>query len=446
MPKSRGLPPVVAILTMLIAGILSQSCAPVRVVISPGEDYVFPVVEGERLSVMERKEIESAWRDVLRGSVSSAEKRFLRLLRGAPSCASVETGLAFARLRGQRLEAAERTFGSVIARHPRHVPALIGAASTAVRLNRSEQALDLYRRALEIERDESTQNSRLIRKRLSEVKMRITERRVAAAQEAVTSGDTRRAREEYEAALAAAPELVEVRVTLADLMASDGDLQDAVIVLAAAPEADQAILLRMGELHSQLGEHESALLAFRRALERDRQNADVQRRVAAARNALELDRQPEEYRRIQEAPHITRADLAALVSVKITALARQEAGQPAVATDISGSWAKDHVIRALSYGILGVYPNHSFQPAAVVRRAEMARAVTRVLDLFDWPSQPAPVISDMSTNNLYHRDASRAVAAGLLDLTRTGAFEPWRPVSGRDAMAVIEALARLVGP
>jgi tetratricopeptide (TPR) repeat protein len=217
-------------------------------------------------------------------------------------------------------------------------------------------------------------------------------------------------------------------------------------ILGETPENDRNVLQRLGELQSQLGNHEGAILAFQRALELDRQNANIQRQLTAAQRALELDRMPEEYRRIQDAQHITRADLAALISVKITALARHETGQPSVATDISGSWAKDHVIRVLSFGILNVYPNHTFQPAATVRRAEMARAVTRMLDLFDWPSQPAPVISDMSPSNLYHRDASRAVAAGLLDLTRSGAFEPWRPVSGQDAVAVIEALARLVGP
>ncbi len=33
-----------------------------------------------------------------------------------------------------------------------------------------------------------------------------------------------------------------------------------------------------------------------------------------------------------------------------------------------------------------------------------------------------------------------------MDLTPTGAFEPWRPVSGPEAISVVDALARLVGP
>jgi hypothetical protein len=47
---------------------------------------------------------------------------------------------------------------------------------------------------------------------------------------------------------------------------------------------------------------------------------------------------------------------------------------------------------------------------------------------------------------VYYYPATRVVAAGLMDLTPAGSFEAWRPVSGPEAVAVIEALVRLVGP
>ena len=39
-----------------------------------------------------------------------------------------------------------------------------------------------------------------------------------------------------------------------------------------------------------------------------------------------------------------------------------------------------------------------------------------------------------------------SLGAGLMTLGPTGVFEPWRAVSGREALAVIDSLARLVGP
>jgi hypothetical protein len=62
------------------------------------------------------------------------------------------------------------------------------------------------------------------------------------------------------------------------------------------------------------------------------------------------------------------------------------------------------------------------------------------------PRGADPVLKDMSANNLFHEAAARVVAAGLMDTTPAGAFEPWRPVSGPEAVDVIENLVRLVGP
>jgi hypothetical protein len=39
----------------------------------------------------------------------------------------------------------------------------------------------------------------------------------------------------------------------------------------------------------------------------------------------------------------------------------------------------------------------------------------------------------------------RALGAGLMSLGASGGFEPWRAVSGREAVDVVDALARLSG-
>jgi hypothetical protein len=121
-------------------------------------------------------------------------------------------------------------------------------------------------------------------------------------------------------------------------------------------------------------------------------------------------------------------------------------GEPEVAVDISGSWAREHIIKVLTYRVMDVYPNHTFQPGAMVRRGDLAQSVGAVLNLLNWPAGAAPTFTDMSRSHLFHEGASRAVAAGLMDVTGSGAFEAWRPVTGREAIDVVEALVRLVGP
>ncbi len=375
------------------------------------------------------------------GRSREAEGIYRKVLASHPGLIEGEAGLAYARLREGQFRESAAGFLSVLARRPDDFPALIGAASAALRLGDPEGALRLYHEAQVVRPEDA-----IVRRRLPEVKLQVTERRVTAARGAVAAGNGDKAVDEYRAALEAAPELSALRLELAELLVTRGDSAGAVAVLGQDPVGDRQVLLRLGELLSEQRNYAGALEAYRRILGRDPKDSEAQRRALETRGALDLSTMPEEFQRIPAAPRITRADLAALVSVRVTALVRARSTEPEVAVDIAGSWARDHILKALSFDILPVYPNHTFQPGATVRRGDLARAVARVLDLLRWPAAPAPSIGDMTRNNVLYESAGRAVSAGLMDLTAAGAFEPWRPVSGREALDVIEALARLVGP
>ncbi len=418
------------------------ACAPaVRPRFPEGEDYVFPVGGAGELRGDEARALSDAWKDVIAGQATSAEKEFQKLLARHPGLVPAETGVGFARLRGGRYELAGRAFDSALGRRPDYLPALVGAGSAALRRGDPDVALAFYRRAQAVDPKDAT-----VLKRLAEVKLLVTERRVGAARAALQGGDAQRAVAEYQSALDAAPELGGLRIDLANLLLDREDAAGAVAVLEADPAHDRQVLLRLGEVEAGRGNYGKALEAYRRILVRDSRDAEALRRALEARQALELQQMPEEYRRIFSASRISRADLAALLAVKVTALARVVPGEPQVAVDISGSWARDHILKILGLDLMEVYPNHTFQPGAMVRRGDLARAVARTLDLVKWPASQPPVLTDMSPNNLFHDAAARTVAAGLMDLTPEGSFEPWRPISGQDAAAVIENLVRLIGP
>lgn len=427
---------------MAAAALSGCATAPSRVTgPSEADDYVFPGVAPGELSPGETKDFERAWRDVRAGQAAQAEKRFRALLAKHPGSVRLETGLAYALLREGRAPDAARTFASVLGRSADYVPALVGAAATAARAGQGDEALPHLRRASTLEPGNDT-----VRRRLAEVRLQVTERRVAAARAARAAGTPDIAIAEYRRALEAAPEVAEVRLALADLLVERGQTTEAVAVLQADPEEDRPVLLRLGELLTGQREYGRALEAYRRVLALDARDEEALRHSREVREALELLQMPEEYRRLPSAPTITRADLAALVMSKVTLLSRLPAGAAQVAIDISGSWARDQIIRALALDILDVYPNHTFQPAAVVRRGDLAEAVSRVLDLAKVPPGTLANPTDMSAANLSHEAVARVVGAGLMDLTETGAFEAWRPVTGQEAVDVLEGVVRLVGP
>jgi tetratricopeptide (TPR) repeat protein len=405
------------------------------------EEYAFPSSAPGELNAKETARLEKAWVAMRSGDVARAERELQGMLRDRPGLVPAETALGYTRLRAGRLDEAQRAFESVLSRREEYVPALVGAASAARRAGRGDQALDLLRRA-----ETAAPQDAAIRKRLAEVRLQLTEQRLAQGREARAAGDRAGAERIYRAAIEDAPEVAGLRLELADLLSGQGDRAGAVAVLQADPTEDRQVLLRLAELQTAGQEFGPALETYRRLLARDPRDEEALRRSADVREQLELAQMPEEYRRIASAPQITRADLAALLSVKVSALSRVPPGTPPVAIDISGSWAREHILKALAYDAMTVYPNHTFQPGAMVRRGDVARVVQRVLDLVNHPPGPAPVITDMSRGNLNYYPAARAVAAGLMELTPAGAFEAWRPVSGADATHILDALVRLIGP
>jgi len=406
-----------------------------------GVDLVYPSFPAGALDRADARQLEKAWAAVRSGDGKGAERQYRALLKRRPGFGAAQTGLGYALLRDGRYPEAGAAFDEALQRDPRYVPALVGAAAAARKRGDAVRALGLYRRA-----QAASPKDPVVLRRLPEVRLQATEGWIHEGRLAAAAGDANRAVELFRRALEQAPEIADLRVETAELLIAQGDLTGALELLEADPLRSRQVQLRLGRLLSQRGEHQRALEAYRVLLERDPGDAEARREADAARKAYELARMPPEYQRIEVSARLSRADLAALLATKLSALSRLSPGEPEVATDIARSWARPFILRILALALMDVYPNHTFQPAATVRRGDLADAVGRVLDRLGWPVGPAPVLRDMSSAHLFHRGATRAVAAGLMDVTAQGAFEPWRPVSGKDAVAVVEALARLVGP
>jgi tetratricopeptide (TPR) repeat protein len=427
---------------MAASAVLAGSCAPrVAPRLPEGEDYLFPSPTAGELSKEEARGLQSAWSRIMAGEAPAAGRELERILARHPGLVPVETGLAYARLRAGRLDEAAGLFESILSRRAAYLPALVGAGSTAFRKGDADDALRLYRRGQSVAPDDP-----LVRKRLAQLKVQVTERRMAQAQAAEATGDMEEAAREYRAALDAAPEVASVRLALGDLLSRQGDAAGAVAVLAEDPTGDRQVALRLGRVLLDQQDYARSLEVFGRLVGRDPADEEARGGERAARDGLELLTMPEDYRRIPEAARITRADLAALLAVKITALRRVDAGEPRVAVDIGGSWAREHIATVLAAGVMDAYPNHTFQPAATVRRVDLARAASRVLDGMHWPRAGAAAPTDMPRTHLDYDAVARTLGAGLMTLGPGGVFEPWRPVTGHEAIDVVDALTRLAGP
>ncbi len=425
---------------VLVLALFLPACGPrVTTPQVDDSDYVFPEIRRGEMSSREEKTLHQAWNDILAGQTARAEQAVGKLATSRPDLAPARVVLGFAALRANRLKDSAAIFSSVISAQPNDVAALVGLASVKRKQGLLDQALPLYLKAERLRPKDAA-----LSRRASEVKLAVAEAAIAQAGALSAEGKKAEAIVMLQRAIEVAPELSPVRLELADLLVESGRRTEALSVLGAAQDADRNIAIRIASIRFEDGDLDGAEMALRRGLREvaeDAEGAALLARIKDRRASLAL---PEPLRAIGDAPRITRAELAALVVERVEALkSRPPAARNEVASDLSRTWARPQVLRALELGLMDVYPNHTFQPSGVVRRGELAVVAARVLDLVGWGRSNGAAPKDMSPSHLQYSSVVRVVGAGVMQNAASGAFEPWRIVTGAEAKAVVEALTRL---
>jgi hypothetical protein len=174
--------------------------------------------------------------------------------------------------------------------------------------------------------------------------------------------------------------------------------------------------------------------------------------LARVRDRVALLKLPPQYAAIPTAAQATRADVAALLGVRLEALVARASQRQVVITDVRGHWAQSWIEAVVRASVMDTLPNYQFDPNGAVRRGDLARTVSRVLSLLG-ALRPAAAakwekaqiaVSDVPPAHLSYPAVSVAVASGVMPLDN-GAFGLLRPVTGSEALAVVgrlEALTR----
>lgn len=171
------------------------------------------------------------------------------------------------------------------------------------------------------------------------------------------------------------------------------------------------------------------------------------------RRSRPVRRLPPEYRQIESRSAVTRAELAALLSVRLDAvLERAARNQIVITTDTRDHWADSWIQTAARAGVMKVDARHEFQPEQLLRRRELAEAVAAILALAvednaslerRWETRPR-YFADLDPTHVSYQAATTVVSAGLLKIGRGGLFRPTAPVRGSEAVDVVRRLERLI--
>ena len=438
----------------LVLVLIAAACAPRRVPVPAVTTAKFPAfMRPEVPAVLAAGEAallhDRAWRFLQAGDLRNAERELSAALKAAPAFYPAEAAFGYLALAQTDAVAALARFDRALEGRADYVSALVGRAQTLLALDRGPEAIAAFEAALAV-----SPGLVDLRRRVEVLRFREAERGLAVAREAARAGRREEAVRAYTAAIAGSPDSAFLYRELAAGERGAGDADRALAHFRRAAEldpGDAGSLAQIAELLEARGDVDGALAAYGASLA-----IEVSPSVEEKRDALEARRElaklPPSYRAIAATPEITRGDLAALVGVRLGPLLQTAPVRDAsVITDVRTHWAERWIMAVARAGVMEPYENHTFQPGAVLRRSDLARAIRLLLALAAPPAllkqwQSAPVqLSDLAPGHLAFHAASLAVASGVMAPDRDGRFQPSQSVTGREAVEATQRLAVIAG-
>ena len=442
-------------LAVLLAFLLAAAaCAPKAApVTAPGApkcpEFVYPAVPSTAAAGLAQQQ-EVAWRLLQAGDASAAERGFTAVLKRAPDTYAAEAGLGYAALARKDHKEALAHFDRALAGNPGYAPALAGRGQTYLAMNQPQQALASF--DLAVAADPTLTG---IRSTADVLRFQGLQGGVAAARKAAEAGKLEEARTAYLAAIAATPDSPFLYRELSAVERRDNRLDDALQHAQKALElepTDPRNHVVVADVLEAQGRFAPAAETLATALTLE-PNETLARRAEGLRERAARAALPEEFKSIDRATTITRAQLAALIGVELDALVKRAPGRSGVVmSDIRNSWAQPWILAVTRAGFMDAFPNHTFQPNSHVTRGDLAQAVSRVLntiaasrpkDAAAWRSA-RPKLNDVPPGHLSYPSVSIAVAAGVLP-AEGGYFHLSRLVTGPEALAAIGKLEDLAG-
>lgn len=449
---------------LVLAGSLmpAAGCATKTATVGPAPsapafpDFVYPATPASLAATPAARTHDAAWQRLQAGDARAAERTFAAALKEAPSFYPSEAGLGYVAFSRKDYKAAVQHFDRALAADPAYAPALVGRGEALLTLGQRDQALASFEAAVAADPERSS-----LRGRIEALRFRGLQDDVAAARKAAEAGTLADAHAAYERTIAASPDSAFLYRELAEVERREGTLEAALghaQKAAALNPAEPRNFVLIAELYEATGDFLKAIDAYGAAVAIE-PSPVVDARIDALRQKAAFAALPAEYQSIGTSPTVTRAQLAALFGVRLDELLKGAPRRNAVVlTDTRDNWASPWIQSVSRAGVMDPFPNHTFQPESVVRRGDLALAVTRALSLIatgggsaedprlaaSW-SNSRRQFPDLSPGHLSYPAASAAVDAGVMQTADDGSFQLQRPATGAEALAAVRKLEELSG-
>jgi tetratricopeptide (TPR) repeat protein len=443
-----------ALALLLVVGACAPKSVPVPVVSAPKfPDFIEPTVPSALAGTAAADRQARGWRFLQAGDFKNAERELSAALKIGPDFYPAETALGYVEFARHDAKAALGHFDRALAQEGADLSALVGRGEALLALGREADALVALDAALAVD-----PRLMAVVQRVEVLRFRGQQNDLNQARQAARDGRLDEAIAVYTRAIAASPDSAILYRELGTIEGQQGNTERALEHLrraVALEPSDARSLVQIGDLLEGQRDFEGAAKVWAEALAVE-PNPAVEIKLANMRARAELARLPDEYRAIVGSAQITRADLAALVGVRLAPLLRETGRRDAVViTDIRNNWAANWIMAAAQARVMEPFANHEFQPRTAVRRIDLAQVVDRLLAKIGEasPGHPANTwrsargsFADLAASHVAYRAASAAVASSVMTTDASGNFFPTRPVSGPEADDVIGRIEMMARP
>ena len=385
-----------------------------------------------------------AWMAIRTGDTLATEAGLASLPASDANGAGAYTVRGFVALARGDAAAARTHFQQALAVRGEYGPAMYGLGFLSEAERNRTAALDWYRQAVAADATLSQASVRLQVLELEEAQALIAQGQMAEAR-----GESDAALAAYRAAVDLAPAVVEPYLRIAEILRMAGDSERVVETLRTARNRggeSRAVLERLGDALQRIEAYAEAYDVFQALEDVAPGDPVVRARVASARELYFTTSLPEQYRRLEENPTVARADLAALLAIRLPNLSDRvaEPRSGVIMTDIDESWAEEYIRQVVEWGVMQPFQNHAFLPGLEVKRQLFAEVVYRVLELLDaTDNAPRADLGDVSSEHYFYDEIRVVVGYGILELGRRDAFGILDAVTGEEAVDAVQRLVRI---
>ena len=442
------------VVALVALAIVTAACASRTVPLPPTNlahpEFLYPLIPASMQKTFAAEHVDLGWRYLQIDDLRDADREFAAALKSDAKMYPAQTGHGYVALARRDFDRAVTAFDAALGAAQTYVPALVGRGQALLALRRESEALASFDAALKA--DPSLGD---VRQRAEVLRFRGLQDVIEAARAAAKDGRNQDARLAYERAIAASPESAFLYRELAAVERRAGGVDQALAHLHRATELDPRdamAFVQLAELLESRQDFAGAEAAYRQAVDLD-PTPELEAKLAAVAKGAREAQLPPEYKVALTAAQITRGDLAALVGTRLESIVKAAPVRQLVVTDARGHWAAPWIAQVAAAGIIPPFENHTFQPNAVVRRGDLAVAVSRLLTLLASSDTTLrtrlaqrPAIADMNRRHVQYAAASAAVASGVMPLLEGDRFQVGRPVSGSEALDVLDRVRALSAP